>query len=212
MILSTLYGLLFAFLRRWYGGGYENTWLGNNRGLQTTVMCLTMYPIFFLLNKNLVDWNLWIIALIALVDTLYVQFEFWSRGHGPCFDEGRGTPDENTIKRYNKRWYHIPCDYLFDKIFKEPDKKYGFLYDFLYMGMRYTMPMILMMLASTKFLIIGLLVSPIYAICWTISERDNWVFKKFRYVSSATNLAEYLTGFVFGFGLMLITLLSFVGK
>ena len=45
---------------------------------------------------------------------------------------------------------------------------------------------------------IGASISPLYALCWTIKERDDWLFQKHLSVSGATNLAEYLAGFVFG--------------
>ena len=51
------------------------------------------------------------------------------------------TPDETTIKCYNECWYHKPLDWWFNKM-NANEHKYGFLYDFLYMGMRYTCPMV----------------------------------------------------------------------
>ena len=43
------------------------------------------------------------------------------------------------------------------------EHKYGFLYDFLYMGMRYTFPMVALYFLSPVFVLIGALVSPVYA-------------------------------------------------
>ena len=45
---------------------------------------------------------------------------------------------------------------------------------------------------------IGASISPLYALCWTLKEREDWLFQKHWSVSGATNLAEYLAGFVFG--------------
>lgn len=188
----------YALWRRWFGGGFKNTWLGNNRAVQCVVFLASFTGLMYLHTHY--EW--WICVLSAAF--LYCQF--WARGHGACFDIGRGQYDETTIKRYNARWYHVPCDWLLK------NNKYGFLYDFLYMGLRYTCPMILfyalgcipLLTGSTTPLFtpwviaIGASVSPLYALCWTLKEREDWLFQKHWSVSGATNLAEYLAGFVFG--------------
>ena len=143
LYLLTLTSVLFyMFWRRWYGGGFKDTFLGNNRAIQCIVFILTMIAFFFLgiaiINSELSALPKIILFLIVgITSSLLFYCQFWARGHGACFDIGRGQPDETIIKRYNARWYHIPCD----KLLK--DHKYGFLYDFLYMGLRYTMPMLL---------------------------------------------------------------------
>lgn len=189
--MTIIYALLGSFLRRWYGGCLENYKVLRNRGVQTTAMMIVFVSIYL---YDLSSWQNWLGALLV---SSWLQFQFWSRGHGACFDIGRGTPDEETISRYNERWYHYPIDWLFNKLFKEPDRKYGFLYDFLYMGLRYTCPMILMAFVDWHYILIGASISPIYAFCWTLYERENWIFQKnIPFVGSATNLAEKLAGAV----------------
>ena len=143
------YFVLGAFLRRWYGGLFDDKQypvLGN-RGLQSVCMVLAFMSIYL---TNPESWQNWINSLII---SLWLQFQFWSRGHGCCFDIGRGT--EPDISRYNERWYHYPIDFLFDKILRQPQAKYGFLYDFLYMFMRYICPILVMIIFVIIFIILG---------------------------------------------------------
>lgn len=218
LYLLTLTSVFFyMFWRRWYGGGYKNTWLGNNRAIQCVTFILATIAFFFLeitiIDSELSDLPKIILFLIvSLTSSLLFYCQFWARGLGACFDIGRGQPDEITIKRYNERWYHVPCD----KLLK--DHKYGFLYDFLYMGLRYTMPMVLTYLLgliplcfgfskpifNIHIITIGLLISPIYAFCWTLYENEPWLFKRYWSVVGPTNLAEYLSGAIFG--LFILTL------
>ena len=212
LYLLTLFCIIFcSFWRRWFGGGFKNTWLGNNRAVQCIVFILTMILCIFMeikiIDSQLSSFSKIFLFLTIIAFSVLSYCQFWARGHGSCFDIGRGKPDETTIKRYNARWYHIPCD----KLLK--DHKYGFLYDFLYMGLRYTMPMILIYLLgliplcfgfskpifSIHLVIIGLLISPIYAFCWTLYENESWFFQKYWSVVGPTNLAEYLAGGIFGF-------------
>ena len=130
--MTIFYFLIGAFLRRWYGGCLEAYKILRSRGVQTVCMLAVFMSIY------LFDWSSWQNWLGAAIVSGWLQFQFWSRGHGACFDIGRGTPSEETIRRYNERWYHYPVDWLFDKAFKVPGSKYGFMYDFVYMGLRYT--------------------------------------------------------------------------
>lgn len=188
--MTIFYFILGAFLRRWYGGCLEDYKILRNRGVQTVCMMAVFMSIYI---HDISSWKSWIGALIV---TCWLQFEFWSRGHGACFDEGRGIPDDKTIGRYNERWYHYPVDWLFHRVFKLPEEKYGFLYDFLYMGLRYTCPMLVMAyFLDWHYAIIGALVSPIYAFCWTLSEREKWIFDgRVPFVHGATSLAERIVG------------------
>ncbi len=192
--MTIFYFLLGAFLRRWYGGCLEAYKILCNRGVQTICMLAVFMSIYLF---DLSSWQNWLGAAIV---SCWLQFQFWSRGHGACFDIGRGTPSEETIRRYNERWYHVPTDWLFDEVFKVPGNKYGFMYDFIYMGLRYTCPMVPMMLIDWRYILIGMAVSPIYAICWTLYERDPWIFdNRIPFVNGPTNLAEKIVGgLVFG--------------
>ncbi len=193
--MTIFYFILGAFLRRWYGGCLEDYKILRNRTVQTICMLAVFMSVY------VGDWSNWKYIIFAAVVSCWLQFQFWSRGHGACFDIGRNmSPSEDTIRRYNERWYHYPVDWLFDKVLKEPTKKYGFLYDFIYMGLRYTCPMIVMAILDWRYIVLGALVSPIYCICWTLSEREKWIFdKRIPFVSGATNLAERIVGgLIFG--------------
>lgn len=66
------------------------------------------------------EWN----AVLALITTCWVQFMFWSRGHGAILDEGRNkNPD---ISRYD-RWFKVPLDFVWDKLLelKNNNKFFG---------------------------------------------------------------------------------------
>lgn len=187
--MTILIALLGALARVWYGAD-DLPKLWQNRGLQTAFMMLLFVVCFA--DKDL-SWFGWCMVVVA---TCWMQFQYWSRGHGAPADIGRDKkPSEDTIRRYNERWYHIPCDWLFDKI--KPEAKYGFLYDFIYMTLRYTCPMLPMMIFDWRFILVGLSIAPIYAFCQTLQEREPWVFeKKTWYWRRGWSLAEILSGFV----------------
>jgi len=204
-VFSVIFNLWW---RRWFGGGFKNTWVGNLRGVQCTVYLIVTALMAFYLEPLSVWWyNL----IFAVLFSTYTYCQFWARGHGACFDIGRGQADETTIRRYNERWYHIPCDWLFK------NHKYGFGYDALYMGLRYTMPLVFLyglgylpmlwgeqQIFTGWVIAIGFSISPIYAMCWTLYERENWIFHKHWSVNAPTNLAEYLSGAVWGLWLLCI--------
>lgn len=209
LLLLCMFSVLFNLgWRRWYGGGFVNTWLGNVRGVQCAVYLFITALIAYVLHPMDVWWyNL----IFAVLFSAYTYCQFWARGHGACFDIGRGQADERTIKRYNERWYHIPCDFILK------DHKYGFLYDFIYMGLRYTMPLVglylvakivslfgLPLLIKPEIILIGASISPIYAFNWTLSEREQWLFEKHWSISGATNLSEYVAGAIWGLWVLCI--------
>lgn len=190
MLLCFLKGLLGALGRRWFGAdGLPGFW--QNRGLQTA--CLLLVELWVFWPKE----NTWLAWTVSIALCAWYQFQFISRGHGACFDIGRDkNPSAETIARYNERWYHIPCDWLFDKVLKRPEAKYGFLYDFLYMSLRYTCPMLLPgIFISWWFVAIGVSVAPIYAFCYSLYEREIWLKPKSDWVDSATDWAEIIWGF-----------------
>lgn len=179
--MGLLYAILGAFARRIYGGWLEAYKIIKNRGVQTVIMMGLFLAIYLPHYK-------WYIALTI---TSWLQFQFWSRGHGPVFDYGRGgKPDEETLKRYNDRWYHIPCDWLAkNKVFEY----YGLGYDFTYMTLRYTCPLIPMAFLHWEYILIGLSVRTVYAICWELYESKLWKFKK-PWIDAPTKLAELICG------------------
>jgi hypothetical protein len=175
-----IYSILGGFARRWYGGMFpdEKFKILSSRGLQTAFMCLLFLSIYL---PEFDDW------IVPVVITAWLQIQFWSRGHGCCFDLGYGgKPNDEMIKRYNERWYHKPCDWLAEKFGFE---LYGRVYDYLYMTLRYTCPMIPMMWFDWKYIIIGLLASNVYLICWDFDIKGNrdWLDKP-------TKIAEIIYG------------------
>lgn len=174
IFLIILNAALWAFLRRWYGGGFKNTWLGNHRGIQTTLMIVAMLP-FFVFDFS--SWKSWCIGLAL---TLWVQFQFWSRGHGPAFDVGHDTdPSDSIIKRYQERWYDKVCKFWFPEEFW-----YTRPYDALWMFLRYTCPMLVPAFISPLYLLPGFCAPVVYDRVW--EKYGNWY------------LAEYIIGGVFG--------------
>lgn len=175
-------------------GGLARVWFGSddlpkpfdNRGLQTIFMMLLFVACFY--DGN----NYWLNWVVIIATTCWMQFQYWSRGHGASIDMGRDAkPSPETIKRYNERWYHIPCDKLL------PNHKYGFLYDFIYTGFRYGCPMIPMMLFDWKYILVGMSIAPIYSFCDTLEQYDGWIFKANKwYWRRGWSLAEILAGAV----------------
>ena len=194
-IIALFYGVAMAFWRRWFGGGFKGRykWL-DNRGVQAVAGICLMVPFFLYEPDNGLNW------LLAVVFAVYLYAQFWSRGHGACFDIGRDeNPSASAIARYNERWYHLPCDYLL------PDHKYGFAYDFLYMTLRYSCPLLPMALLDWRFLLIGLSISPVYAFCHSLGERENWLLKNVpEWLDKPVKWAELAVGFIFGFGMWLL--------
>lgn len=182
-------GILIAFL-----GALARVWFGaddlpkffQSRAVQTIFMMLLFVVCFF--DKSY-SWQGWI--MVAVV-TCWLQFQYWSRGHGAHIDMGRDKhPTPETIKRYNERWYHIPCDWLL------PKHKYGFLYDFIYTLLRYGCPMMPMMFFDWRYLLVGLSIAPIYSFADTLEEYEPWVFeKKSWWWRRGWSLAEGLSGAV----------------
>ena len=177
------YFLMGAFSRRWYGGALEKIPVLNNRALQTGFM------IGLFLNIYVADWHNWFWPLVI---SLLLQFEFWSRGHGCCFDLGNGgKPDEATIARYEQRWYHKPCDWLAKKRFFG---YYSTRYDFMYMTLRYTCPMIPLMFLDWRYFLVGNAAAPIYLFCWDLYNSNLWPEKLPSWANSPTKWAEIIYG------------------
>lgn len=186
--MALFYMVLGMCLRRVFGGALEDHKILGNRGVQTVAMIGAFLSIYV---TDVTDWKNWFLAVVV---SCWLQFQFWSRGHGCCFDIGRGgRPAVSTLLRYNERWYHIPCDWLFEKL-GVADYKYGFMYDFIYMGLRYTCPMIPMMIFDWRYILIGLAVSPVYAFCWTLYEKEPWLRPHLSWLNAPTKWAEIICG------------------
>ena len=206
LLISLLNGILWATLRRIYGGAIEKGILGN-RGVQTVIMIVCMFPfLIFPFPLELVSFI--VPLLIALFISCYYQFEFWSRAHGPCFDIANDkNPSPEVIERYKKmKGYNLLCKKI------PEDRWYGFLFDYRLMNIRYTWPMLPSMFISPVYVLIGLSVAPIYAFCWALGREEPWLFEKFpSFCKQPTQLAEIITGFIFGFGIAYTNISSHLG-
>ena len=183
-IVAVLFSAWESYWRRGFGGLWNDKPIIENRALQHVLNSIAMILLFWYRFDIVPKWQkvLTIVYVIAVVEGLY-----WSRGHGYAFDLGRdGQPDEKMLKRYEKplfnRFFLTPLYNLFGW------RKYGYSYDLFSMALRYTLPCVLLIpVFSWRIVFMGLLVSPIYAFCWTFRERENA-----RYGSTA--LAEWIVG------------------
>lgn len=197
--LIVVFGLIYAVLRRWYGG-YDFFGIHCRRWFKTIVMLFVMMLEFYVaavvvkISMTKVFW------IASSVISIWLMIEYWSRAHGPAFDVARGTIiTEELIKRYKAMWYHVIPDFVFKKAL------YGYGYDTLWLALRYTLPVLPLMLIDVHFFWVGFFVSPIYAYSWSLHDFDgDKVFPIFglKWISYPTNLGEVLTGFLFGAGLM----------
>lgn len=182
LIGTVLFFILGGFARVWFGADdLPKFW--QNRGVQTAFMMLLFVACFY----GDYSWQGWCVVVAVVC---WLQFQFWSRGHGEVADCGRHTDiTEKDIKRYNERWYHYPCDYYL------PNHKYGFLYDFFYLTCRYFFPMLPMMIFDWRYILVGLSIAPIYAFSVTLEEREPWVFENKKWWwRRGWSLAEILSG------------------
>lgn len=175
----------FALWRRWFGS--DKIWLEVPRAVKCSVFLLVACYVCYSISHN----ELHSIVFSGL------GYLFFCLAIGMCFDIGRdGLPDEELKERYNKYIWH----YLPDLLLKH--HKYGFLYDFIYMAQRYIVPALIISLLpifSIKFIVVGVLVSPVYAFCWTLHEKEQWFLDKIPYTNGKpTACAEYVSGALFG--------------
>ena len=198
-LLILVFGTFFGVLRRWYGG-YDFFGYKARRWLKTIIMMMTMIAEFYIaasLKHVEMTKEFWIISSVI---TVWLMIEYWSRAHGPAFDCARGTIiTEEMIKRYNEFWYHHIPDFIFKKA------KYGYGYDTMWLALRYTLPVLPLMLIDVNFFWVGFLVAPIYAYSWSLYDFDGqkvFPILGLKWIDYATNLGEVLTGFLFGAGLM----------
>lgn len=203
--VAILNGIIWAALRRIYGGAIK-TGLLSKRGIQTAIMLLFMFPFMvpstFLSTflSTIPDYKTNLAIILGIVYSVYLQFVFWSKGHGPMFDVGTDKkPTSGTIERYEEMWgYKLAC-----KTTPYP-RWYGFWFDFKLMFYRYSWPMIPVAVICSSFgmFLAGLTIAPIYAFCWALYREEKWIFNKLPFwCSYPTNLAEILSGFVFGFAI-----------
>lgn len=186
-MMTLLFAVLGAVARLWYGAD-DLPKLLQNRGLQTAYMLLLFAAIYL---PGVTDW----ISLgVALFTICWLQFQYWSRGHGVAIDTGDDiNPSEDTKRRYTERWYYKVCEKLLSK------HRYGFLYDNLYLALRYTCPMIVAALVNLQpgLVLIGLSIPFIYTFSNELQEREPWIFDSNKwYWRRGWSLAEILSGAV----------------
>ena len=223
LILALIAGCAEGLWRRWFGGydwGVDEKkhpiWykIIDSRGTQTAVNFVLLGLIFWFndfwastpLSAWLIakwSWMYWVIlAYLAII----WQLQFWSRQHGPAFDCSRGgaEPDEHLKERYRFAWW---CNIVF-KIVPE-EGWYLFICDFLWMTIRYSIYTlwVIPFLWTLSPLWLGIIVASIYSWCWTVSERDSWIYKRLPpCCQSPTNMGEILAGFTVAMWLMLMNL------
>lgn len=232
IIFLLIFSAWWGFLRRWFGGLFpdEQYKVLGNRSLQTSIMMISMFPAILLQilkqeNCILTKWLAYlpeqyyvtgvIIATLLLVS--WLQFQFWSRGHGATFgDMGRTlVPDES---RYD-RWFKMPIDFCWNITLKLKNntcigawllqrwsgRMYGYTYDMIYHTARYTLCMLVpcILLNNISFVIVGLLAAPIYELNLRLYEKYTFKWMSLPWLNRANKLSEIVYGFIFGLGICL---------
>lgn len=208
-MIALINGIIECFWRRIYGG-YETKWKWiNERGVQTAFNIIFLSFVFYFGNWeerkliNLIGNNELVYWVASIFGAVYFQCLFWAKGHGPAFDIGRSKITPEMEKRYQKEWFaFIP-----NKLVPE-NHWYGFMYDCIWFWCRYSLCLIPMTLYfwSADVLVFGVLAVIVYGTCWTLYEREKWIFDKIPYnlVDGATALAELIFGFTVGVCLSLM--------
>ena len=190
ILLGSIFWFIYGAIGRVWFGSDDLPKILQNRGLQTAYMLMGLVTIYCPHPYN------WVGVILAIAASCWIQFQYFSRGHGVAIDVGDDTnPSEDTLRRYKERWYYNVCEYLFDKVFKRPDRKYGFLYDFIYLTLRYGCPMLVMGLFHWKYVVLGLSIPFVYTTCNKLQKEEAWVFNCNEWWwRRGWSLAEILTG------------------
>lgn len=202
MFNAICYGLLWALLRRWYGGWGENIPVIGSRTFQSIVMICALIPMFLITEG-------WLGVLIAVVDSVWIQFQHWSRAIGCILDAGRNHNQNES--NYN-RWYRYPLDWVYKGINWILNKLnisyqlqlYSGYYDFWYSILRYGCPMLPLAFISWGYVLIGCMAAPCYFLAWRLFENNPKMYQLPEWAGQPKNLAELMYGFVFGFGIAFI--------
>ena len=194
-----LFAVLGAIARLWYGADdLPKFW--QNRGVQTVYM-LALFAAIYLPGATG-----WLSLGVALFTICWLQFQYWSRGHGVAIDTGDDdNPSEDTKRRYAERWYYKVCEKLLS------DHRYGFAYDNLYLALRYGCPMAVAAAVNLQpgLILIGLSIPFIYTFANELQEREAWLFDDSKwYWRRGWSLAEMLSGAVTYGGCYFLTKLS----
>ena len=178
------YGIWEAVWRRMFGSDGWNLDVIKHRVVQHILNVVITAPVLYFLGLH---WLL-TLATVAIFEGCY-----WSWGHGPGYDIGRGgNPDENTLKRYKERFWNKWCEKLLPK-----SKWYTKRYDALWMFFRYEIPAAGVALCSLNpwFLLAGFTTTLTYYLCWKACDKG--------LLKSPTDIAEWIVGGISG---LLLTL------
>lgn len=184
IFLSVVFWFIYGAIGRVWFGCDDLPKFWQNRGVQTVFMLCGLFAIYCPYPFS------WLGVILAVAVSCWIQFQYFSRGHGIAIDVGDDrdiTAEE--IKRYEDRWYSRVCDKLL------PNHKYGMAYDFLYLTLRYTCPMLLIAIFNWHYALVGISVPFIYIACNELQEREPWIFDSNKwYWRRGWCLGEMLTG------------------
>lgn len=185
MTLSIIYGLFLGLWRRAFGNDGFGIPILRNRAVLHIIGFTACFMVLWYKGSG------WITACLCAG---ILQGLYWAPGHGPAFDLSRGgQPDEKMIKRYKKAFWNKWCEWLVPE-----SAWYGFGYDFLWLAFRYELPALLLAIIARSYPVAfaGGCVALAYAIGWALFDKGK--LKRL----SGTELAEYVSGFITGFMLV----------
>lgn len=194
LLMAIVYGFLGALWRRGFGCDFWGLPLLKIRAIGHVLAACALFVLFYFYK----DMSLFL-TLIAIG---VIQGLFWAPGHGAAFDMSRGgLPDETLIKRYEDVFFAKFVNFLVPK-----SMWYGFGYDFLWMTMRYTWPLVFLTpIFSASVLLLGPSVVLIYAACWSWYEKGMSKTKESKPKNDSlpfnlqpTQLAEIIVGALAG--------------
>lgn len=195
MLIAMLCGVFGGIWRRGFGCDFWGLPVLKIRAVQHGLAALGLFALFY----GYRDMSIW----TSVYGIGVIQGLFWAGGHGAAFDMSRsGQPDENIVKRYNKVWFAPIVNFLVPQ-----SMWYGFGYDFLWMAIRYTWPLALLVpVFGLGVLWLGPVVALIYAVCWSwyekgVSGTKESNLKKYPlpFNLQPTQLAEIIAGALSGF-------------
>lgn len=183
VLTTVLYGVFGGVWRRGFGCDFWNLPVLKIRAVQHVLAAAVLFALFYWCKNMPLFQCVYAIAVI--------QGLFWAGGHGAAFDMSRsGLPDNALVKRYNDVWFAPVVNFLVPQ-----SMWYGFGYDFLWMSIRYTWPLTLLVpVMGFSVLLLGPAVALIYAACWSWHERA----QRLPFGLQPTQLAEILAGALAG--------------
>lgn len=134
--------------------------------------------------------------LIALIISVWVTIQYWSRAVGEIIDAGLNN--QQDTESYD-RWFRKPLDWIYDKLEKQ---KYVKSYDFWYSCIRYSIGTIPLCYYSWISLVLILFHYPVYLTTHKLFSKYpalyiNPILIKLT-LNEAKNVAEVIHGALFG--------------